>query len=115
MKYYFFKTMVNPYIAKCSHFFFIWIRKTQTYMHSINKRVLNQISIMDGKMAAFQGGILVREKSTGEIVGSVGVSGAAGDEDEYCALYGVHNCELGLASQLDTVPSEHSCKTLAKM
>ena len=70
---------------------------------------------MDGKMAAFQGGILVREKSTGEIVGSVGVSGAAGDEDEYCALYGVHNCEMGLASLLVTEPPEHSCKTVSSL
>lgn len=77
-------------------------------------RVLNQISIMDGKVAAFQGGILVREKSTGEIVGSVGVSGAAGDEDEYCAIYGVQNCEMGLSSLLVTVPPKHSCTTVAK-
>ena len=62
-------------------------------------------------MAAFQGGVLVCEKESGEIVGAVGVSGAAGDEDEYCALYAVQNCEMG--NLLDTSPSEHSCKTLS--
>mmetsp|Transcript_29355 Transcript_29355/g.62368 ORF Transcript_29355/g.62368 Transcript_29355/m.62368 type:complete len:174 (+) Transcript_29355:38-559(+) len=75
-------------------------------------RVLNQISIMDGKMAAFQGGILVRDKCTNEIVGSVGVSGAAGDEDEYCALYGVQHCLMG--TSLITEPAVHSCKALSK-
>jgi len=52
-------------------------------------RVLNQINTMDGQMAAFQGGVLIREKEGGSIIGSVGVSGAAGDEDEFCALVGV--------------------------
>jgi uncharacterized protein GlcG (DUF336 family) len=75
---------------------------------------LNQISIADGKLAAFQGGVLVRAEETGEIVGSVGVSGAAGDEDEYCALYGIQNSQLGLDSELATEPAEHSCKTLVK-
>ncbi len=73
-------------------------------------RVLNQISIVGGDMAAFQGGILVKEASSGTIVGSVGVSGAAGDEDEYCALEGVKQCAM--ASELVTVPETHSCKTL---
>lgn len=76
--------------------------------------MLNQISILDGKVAAFQGGIVVREQSSGEIVGAVGVSGAAGDEDEYCALYGVQNCELGASNLLVTEPAEHSCKTLVE-
>ena len=67
---------------------------------------------MDGKMAAFQGGILVLESCTGAVVGSVGVSGAAGDEDEFCALYGVQNCEM--ANLLATEPAQHSCKTLSK-
>lgn len=57
-----------------------------------------------------QGGILVKEASTGDIVGSVGVSGAAGDEDEYCALAGVKECSL--AGDLQTIPEDHSCKTL---
>mmetsp|Transcript_9963 Transcript_9963/g.11649 ORF Transcript_9963/g.11649 Transcript_9963/m.11649 type:complete len:174 (+) Transcript_9963:102-623(+) len=74
-------------------------------------RVLNQINTMDGNMAAFQGGVLIREKDSGIIVGSVGVSGAAGDEDEFCALTGVKECNL--ADQLVTEPLEHSCKTVS--
>ena len=73
-------------------------------------RVLNQIAITDGQMACFQGGVLVREKDSGDVVGSVGVSGAAGDEDEFCALAGVKECEVG--DLLVTEPAEHSCKTV---
>lgn len=76
-------------------------------------RVLNQINIVDGNMAAFQGGVLIREKESGVIVGSVGVSGAAGDEDEFCALAGVKECML--ADQLVTEPLEHSCKTISNL
>jgi len=72
-------------------------------------RVLNQISTVDGTAAAFPGGVLIREKSSGSILGSVGVSGAAGDEDEYCALAGVMECSI--SDQLMTEPAEHSCKT----
>ena len=53
---------------------------------------------------------MIREKETGEILGSVGVSGAAGDEDEYCALYGIQNCVIG--EVLETEPATHSCKTI---
>merc|ERR1740124_1728404 len=76
-------------------------------------RVLNQISITGGNMAAFQGGVLIREKGSGIIVGSVGVSGAAGDEDEFCALSGVKECMMG--EQLVTEPLEHSCKTISSL
>ena len=75
-------------------------------------RILNQIKIVDGKMAAFQGGVLVREKESGDIVGAVGISGARGDEDEYCALYAVQNCEM--ANLLVTSPPKHSCNTLSE-
>eukprot|EP00550_Attheya_septentrionalis_P007355 CAMPEP_0198295120 /NCGR_PEP_ID=MMETSP1449-20131203/25965_1 /TAXON_ID=420275 /ORGANISM="Attheya septentrionalis, Strain CCMP2084" /LENGTH=178 /DNA_ID=CAMNT_0043995315 /DNA_START=56 /DNA_END=592 /DNA_ORIENTATION=+ len=73
-------------------------------------RVLNQITTLGGKAAAFQGGILLMDKTDSQIVGSVGVSGAAGDEDEYCALRGVWDCSI--ANELTTSPSEHSCKTV---
>jgi glc operon protein GlcG len=73
-------------------------------------RVINQISTASGDLAAFPGGVLVKEKSTGVIVGSVGVSGAAGDEDEYCALEGVHGCSL--ARELTPVPVQHCCSTI---
>jgi uncharacterized protein GlcG (DUF336 family) len=72
-------------------------------------RVLNQISTMHGQMAAFQGGVLIRD-GEGDIVGSIGISGAAGDEDEYCGLKGVELCSLG--HSLITEPAEHSCKTV---
>ena len=65
-------------------------------------RLINQINTVSGEMACFPGGIVVKEASTGEILGSVGVSGAAGDEDEYCALQGVQLCSL--ASELTTSP-----------
>ena len=39
-------------------------------------------------MAPFPGGVLMK-KSDGSMLGAVGVSGAAGDEDEYCALRGI--------------------------
>lgn len=45
-------------------------------------------TVMDGKMAPFPGGVLLRSKQTGEIVGSIGVSGASSDEDERAALDG---------------------------
>lgn len=69
-------------------------------------RVLNQIGILGGKAAAFPGGVLVRDGADGSIVGSVGVSGAAGAQDEYCAIMGVRGC--GLSGELVTEPAEHS-------
>ena len=72
-------------------------------------RVLNQINTLDGEMAAFQGGVLIREKASNDVVGAVGISGAAGDEDEYCALRAVVESSIG--DELLTEPAEHSCKT----
>ena len=40
----------------------------------------------------------------------IGISGAAGDEDEYCGLKCVELCSLG--HSLITEPAEHSCKTV---
>ena len=60
-------------------------------------------------MAAFQGGVLIREKASNDVVGAVGISGAAGDEDEYCALRAVVECSIG--DDLLTDPANHSCKT----
>jgi len=39
--------------------------------------MIAMVNITDGKMAPFPGGILLKSKTTGEIVGAVGVSGAA--------------------------------------
>ena len=41
---------------------------------------------MDGNVAGFPGGVLIRDKESQQIMGAVGVSGAAGAEDEYIAL-----------------------------
>ena len=67
---------------------------------------MNSMMAISGKMAAFPGGVLLSNGS-GEIVGAIGVSGAAGDEDEYVALKAVW--ESGL--ELQTKPLEHSCAT----
>jgi len=51
-------------------------------------QLLNMSIINEGKLATFPGGIVLRSKEDGTVVGAVGVSGASGDEDEYCALEG---------------------------
>ena len=49
-------------------------------------------------LAAVPGGVLCRDKSTGHIVGAIGVSGASADEDEHCALVGA-NAIAGLTTE----------------
>lgn len=68
---------------------------------------MNSMMAISGKMAAFPGGVLLRNGEN-EIVGAIGVSGAAGDEDEYVALTAAW--ESGLP--LQTMPKEHSCTTV---
>lgn len=70
-------------------------------------QMTTMVAISGNKMAPFPGGILLMY--AGHIVGAVGVSGAAGDEDEYCAIQGV--LEANIAG-LVTVPETHSCKTV---
>ena len=67
---------------------------------------LNSMMEITGKMAAFPGGVLLRNGEN-EVIGAIGVSGAAGDEDEYAALKSVWDSGLGLTTQ----PTEHSCTT----
>jgi len=80
--------------------------------HTADKfsQMLSMVNITGGKMAPFAGGIIIRARieDGGHIIGGVGVSGATGDEDEYCALQGV------LASGISCVtePNTHSCMTL---
>ena len=50
-------------------------------------QMTSMVNITGGKMAPFPGGVLL--KSEGKVIGAIGVSGASGDEDEYCALQGV--------------------------
>ena len=64
------------------------------------------VEISGGNMAPFPGGIIVQNEN-GDIIGSVGVSGASGDEDEYSAIRGV--LESGFS--LKTMPEKHSCTT----
>ena len=46
-----------------------------------------------GKFLPQQGGVLIRDAS-GTILGAVGISGAAGDEDEACGIFGVEKAGL---------------------
>ena len=69
-------------------------------------QMTTMVAISQGEMAPFPGGILL--KLNDHIIGAVGVSGAAGDEDEYCAIRGVVESGLGLT----TVPETHSCSTV---
>lgn len=67
----------------------------------------SMIDISGGRMAAFPGGILIRNRDN-DVVGAIGVSGASGDEDEYVCLRSVWDSGLPLITQ----PKEHSCTTL---
>ena len=49
--------------------------------------MMNMVAIMDGGMANFPGGVLIKCKESNSVLGSVGVSGATGDQDEFLALY----------------------------
>jgi glc operon protein GlcG len=69
-------------------------------------QMTTMVAISGNRMAPFPGGILL--KLNDHIIGAVGVSGAAGDEDEYCAIRGVVEANLGL----ETVPETHSCSTV---
>ena len=64
-------------------------------------QMTSMVAVSGNQMAPFPGGILLKIGDT--IVGAVGVSGAAGDEDEYCAIRGVQEANLGLS----TVPEYH--------
>lgn len=68
-------------------------------------QMTSMVAITDGKMAPFPGGVLV--KCEGKILGAVGVSGATGDQDEYCAIRGVQKSQ----SDLITIPEKHSLDT----
>ena len=70
-------------------------------------QMLSMSTITGGKMAPFPGGVLMKNKE-GNIVGAVGVSGASGDEDEYCALRGIIESGLGY----NTLPEGPNCSTV---
>ena len=61
-----------------------------------------------------QGGVLLRAKTDGGVVGAVGISGASADEDEYCALTAVWSCNAdNISTTCATEPLEHSVRTKA--
>lgn len=69
-------------------------------------QMTSMVAISGNQMAPFPGGIVL--KLGDYVIGAVGVSGAAGDEDEYCAIQAVLEADLGLS----TVPEQHSCATV---
>ena len=70
-------------------------------------QMLGMINITEGQMAPFPGGVVIKSKEDGAILGGVGVSGASADEDEYCALAGIQ--EAGLEDAV-TEPVDHALK-----
>ena len=71
-------------------------------------QMTSMVDITGGKMAPFPGGVLMKNVD-GSVFGAVGVSGAAGDEDEYCAMRGI--IEAGIQG-VSTVPEKPSCSTV---
>ena len=69
-------------------------------------QMTTMVAISGNQMAPFPGGVVL--KLGNYVIGAVGVSGAAGDEDEYCAIQAVKEANLGL----ETVPEAHSCSTV---
>jgi uncharacterized protein GlcG (DUF336 family) len=90
------------------------------------------VTVMQGDLLPIAGGVLIQSVLDGSVVGAVGVSGAAADEDEYLALLGVQvglnqyiennndnnndnrNKEQPSQLQFATIPTEHCCKTLRR-
>ena len=70
-------------------------------------QMTSMVNITGGKMAPFPGGVVLKG-ADGSVIGAVGVSGASGDEDEYCALRGAIESKSGFA----TVPEGPSCTTI---
>lgn len=70
---------------------------------------LAMMSIGDGKIGPLPGGVLIKKKETNEILGSLGVSGASGAEDEYCAIMGIKNSKI--SDLVICYPDTHNCNT----
>ena len=69
-------------------------------------QMLGMIANSGNKMNTAPGGVVLKT-AEGQVIGAVGVSGAAGDEDEYCAMRGVIEANLDVVME----PSEHCCTT----
>ena len=72
-------------------------------------QAITMTSSLDGRVVPLVGAILVKDNSGGSVVGAVGVSGAASDEDEYLAIQAVQQVTAGAVT---TDPPQHSCATL---
>ena len=72
----------------------------------------SMVSVMEGELIPVAGGVVIKSAADGAIVGAVGVSGAAADEDEYLAIQGVVNADCNASNELTTEPPEHRCTTL---
>ena len=72
----------------------------------------SMVSIMDGELIPVAGGALIKSADDDSIVGAIGVSGAAANEDEYLALQGVAALNQGTGGMFVTEPPEHCCNTL---
>ena len=70
---------------------------------------LAMMSVGEGKIGPLPGGVLIRKNKNNEILGSVGVSGASGAEDEYCAIMGIKNSKV--KDLVKCYPDTHSCNT----
>ena len=70
--------------------------------------MVSMVDISGGRMAPFPGGVLLKSEN-GAVIGAVCVSGASGDEDEYCAIRGVLESKYSI---LKTIPEEPTCSTI---
>ena len=56
-------------------------------------QLLSMSAIAGNNLAPFPGGVLISDAS-GNVLGAVGVSGGASDDDEFCACYGIQQSGL---------------------
>jgi len=69
-------------------------------------QMVSMVSISGDKMMPCPGGVLIKN-SEGAVLGAVGVSGASGDEDEFCAMFGA----LAANPNFKILPEKDSCTT----
>ena len=62
-------------------------------------------SMSDGKVIPLPGGLLIQNQA-GETLGAVGVAGALSEEDEQCALAGIHALELLPPNRISSDPNQ---------
>jgi uncharacterized protein GlcG (DUF336 family) len=67
-------------------------------------QMLSMVQITGGEMAPFPGGLLIKSNKVdkADIIGAIGVSGAAGDEDEFCARNALEQLGLAVPEQPNT-------------